>query len=378
MVEGPVKGAQSEGAVPEQIPIKRLHVPDVKNNAVPLGNGPLVHGLFANQTEELVGSHAGVKQAGVKVVPDADSCGKCSHLRFTPSFGCSFRAKDAPKFGAGRLGALRCSRQVLRLSIEMNTKPMNFPGNRIEFCDVAFHINDIPARIIVSGISLTIPQGETLVLLGRSGSGKTTLLKLINGMLMPSKGRVLVQDRATADWDPIRLRRGIGYVIQDAGLFPHFTVAENVALVPTLEEWDATRTAARVEEMLKLVGLDPREFSKRRPRELSGGQRQRVGVARALAADPSILLMDEPFGALDPVTRAELQREFSALARRLGKTIVFVTHDLREALLLASRIVLLEAGRMVASAAPQEFLHLDHPEVRAFTSSLSVSPGAFA
>jgi osmoprotectant transport system ATP-binding protein len=258
----------------------------------------------------------------------------------------------------------------------MNTKPMNFPGNRIEFCDVAFHINDIPARIIVSGISLTIPQGETLVLLGRSGSGKTTLLKLINGMLMPSKGRVLVQDRATADWDPIRLRRGIGYVIQDAGLFPHFTVAENVALVPTLEEWDATRTAARVEEMLKLVGLDPREFSKRRPRELSGGQRQRVGVARALAADPSILLMDEPFGALDPVTRAELQREFSALARRLGKTIVFVTHDLREALLLASRIVLLEAGRIVASAAPQEFLRLDHPEVRAFTSSLSIAPGA--
>jgi osmoprotectant transport system ATP-binding protein len=258
----------------------------------------------------------------------------------------------------------------------MNTKPTNFPGNRIEFCDAAFHINDIPARIIVSSISLTIPQGETLVLLGRSGSGKTTLLKLINGMLMPSHGEILVQDRATTDWDPIRLRRGIGYVIQDAGLFPHFTVAENVALVPTLEKWDAARTAARVEEMLKLVGLDPREFSKRRPRELSGGQRQRVGVARALAADPSILLMDEPFGALDPVTRAELQREFSALARRLGKTIVFVTHDLREALLLASRIVLLEAGRIVASAAPQEFLHLDHPEVRAFTSSLALTPGA--
>jgi osmoprotectant transport system ATP-binding protein len=168
----------------------------------------------------------------------------------------------------------------------------------------------------------------------------------------------------------------MGYVIQDAGLFPHFTVAENVALIPTLENWDASRTAARIHEMLQLVGLDPSEFAHRRPRELSGGQRQRVGVARALAADPPVLLMDEPFGALDPVTRAELQREFSALTRRLGKTIVFVTHDLREALLLASRIVLLETGRIVASATPQEFLRLDHPEVRAFTSSLAITPGA--
>jgi osmoprotectant transport system ATP-binding protein len=260
----------------------------------------------------------------------------------------------------------------------MNTKSASSPGNLIEFCDVSYHINDIPARMIVSSVSLTIFHGETVVLLGRSGSGKTTLLKLINGMLLPSKGKILVQDRTTTDWDPIRLRRGIGYVIQDAGLFPHFTVAENVALVPTLENWDAPRTAARVEEMLQLVGLDPREYAKRRPRELSGGQRQRVGVARALAADPPILLMDEPFGALDPVTRAEIQREFIALARRLGKTIVFVTHDLREALLLASRIVLLEVGRIVASATPQEFLRLDHPEVRAFTSSPSVSPGATA
>lgn len=259
----------------------------------------------------------------------------------------------------------------------MNTKTSDSTGNLIEFRDVAFHINDILARMIVSGISLTIPQGETLVLLGRSGSGKTTLLKLINGLLLPSKGEVLVQNRATSEWDPIRLRRGIGYVIQDAGLFPHFTVAENVALVPSLEKWDRCRIAVRVGELLTLVGLDPTEFGDRRPRELSGGQRQRVGVARALAADPPILLMDEPFGALDPVTRAELQREFSALARGLGKTIVFVTHDLREGLLLASRIVLLEAGRIVASASPQEFLRLDHPEVRAFTSSLSVSPGAF-
>jgi len=258
----------------------------------------------------------------------------------------------------------------------MNTKPPLSPIKTIEFRDVSFHINVIPSRVIVSGISLEILHGETIVLLGRSGSGKTTLLRLMNGMLFPSEGKVLVQGRSTAAWDPIGLRRGMGYVIQDAGLFPHFTVAENVALIPTLENWDASRTAARIQEMLQLVGLDPREFAHRRPRELSGGQRQRVGVARALAADPPILLMDEPFGALDPVTRAELQREFSTLAHRLGKTIVLVTHDLREALLLASRIVLLEAGRIIASATPQEFLRLDHPEVRAFASSLAIAPGA--
>ena len=299
-------------------------------------------------------------------------------MAFSPSLGCSFHAKDAPKFSAGRLGGLRWWLPDLLLSIEMNTIQALSAKNTIEFRDVSFHINDIPARPIVSGISLAVSQGETLVLLGRSGSGKTTLLRLINGMLMPSQGEILVRERSTRAWDLIRLRRGIGYVIQDAGLFPHFTVAENVALVPILEGWESTRTAARVEEMLRLVGLDPGEFANRRPRELSGGQRQRVGVARALAADPPILLMDEPFGALDPVTRAELQREFSALARRLGKTIVFVTHDLHEALLLATRIVLLQTGRIVASATPQEFLHLDHPEVRAFTASLAVTPGARA
>jgi osmoprotectant transport system ATP-binding protein len=260
----------------------------------------------------------------------------------------------------------------------MNTKPALSARKNIEFRDVSFHINDILNRLVLFSIMLEIPEGETLVLLGRSGSGKTTLLKLINGMLLPTKGEILVQGISTRDWDPIRLRRGIGYVIQDAGLFPHFTVAENVALVPTLENWDGSRTAARVRELLTLVGLDPSEFADRHPRQLSGGQRQRVGVARALAADPPILLMDEPFGALDPVTRAELQREFAALASRLGKTIVFVTHDLREALLLASRIVLLEKGRIVASASPQEFLRLDHPEVHAFAASLDMTPGAFA
>ncbi len=260
----------------------------------------------------------------------------------------------------------------------MNEKTEDFSGNLIEFRDVSFHINDISNRLIVLGISLEIPKGETLVLLGRSGSGKTTLLRLINALLLPSQGQVLVQGCSTADWDPVRLRRGIGYVIQEAGLFPHFTVAENVALVPSLEKWDRCRTAVRVGELLTLVGLDPSEFADRHPRELSGGQRQRVGVARALAADPAILLMDEPFGALDPVTRAELQREFRALAQRLQKTIVFVTHDVREALMLASRIVLLEAGRIVAVASPQEFLKLDHPEVRAFTGSLETHFGATA
>jgi osmoprotectant transport system ATP-binding protein len=225
-------------------------------------------------------------------------------------------------------------------------------------------------RILVSDVSLAIAPGETVVLLGRSGSGKTTLLRLINRMLAPTSGTVLVQGRATTAWNPFHLRRGIGYVIQEAGLFPHFTVAQNIALVPTLEHWDAPRIAARVAELLQLVGLAGEDFASRYPRQLSGGQRQRVGVARALAADPPILLMDEPFGALDPVTRAELQREFAALARRLGKTIVFVTHDLREALLLASRIVLLERGSIVALEAPQNFLQLPHPEVRAFASSL--------
>jgi osmoprotectant transport system ATP-binding protein len=263
----------------------------------------------------------------------------------------------------------------LTLSIEMNAKPAPSEKKTIEFCDVSFYINDIVARHLVSGITFSVSQGETLVLLGRSGSGKTTLLRLMNGLLLPSRGEVRIEERSTSDWDLIRLRRSIGYVIQDAGLFPHFTVEENVALVPVLERWDPARTTARVEEMLHLVGLDPSEFAHRRPHELSGGQRQRVGVARALAADPPILLMDEPFGALDPVTRAELQREFSALACGLGKTIVFVTHDLREALLLATRIILLQAGRMVASASPEEFLHLDHPEVRAFTASLTVAPG---
>jgi len=246
----------------------------------------------------------------------------------------------------------------------------------IRFENVTYRINGSVDHRIVNDITLKIARGEVVVVLGRSGSGKTTLLRLINRMLVPSRGQVVVHGKSTTDWDPIRLRRGVGYVIQDAGLFPHFTVAENIALVPSLEKWEAGKIAARVHELLTLVGLDSDEFGGRRPNELSGGQRQRVGVARALAADPAILLMDEPFGALDPVTRAELQREFSTLAHRVGKTIVFVTHDLREAILLGSRIILLENGRIVADASPQQFPHIDHPEVRAFTASLDPMAGA--
>ena len=262
-----------------------------------------------------------------------------------------------------------------RVSILMKTVPERV-NPTIQFRAVTYSVNGSVDHTIVNGVEFSVQYGQTLVLLGRSGSGKTTLLKLINRLAVPSTGQVLVHGRSTTEWDPIQLRRGIGYVIQEAGLFPHFTVAQNVALVPSLQKWDAARIAARVQELLTLVGLEPAEYSERRPHELSGGQRQRVGVARALAADPSILLMDEPFGALDPVTRAELQREFAALARRLGKTIVFVTHDLREALLLASRIILLEKGRIVADAAPQEFLRIDHPEVHAFAASLVPVPGA--
>jgi osmoprotectant transport system ATP-binding protein len=219
-------------------------------------------------------------------------------------------------------------------------------------------------------LTLDVARGETLVLLGRSGSGKTTTLKLLNALVLPTSGEVVVEGRATREWEPHRLRRRIGYVIQDIGLFPHFTVERNVALLPSLERWEPARVRARVAEMLNLVGLEPSLFLHRYPRELSGGQRQRVGIARALAADPDLLLMDEPFGALDPLTRAELQREFKALCRRLGKTIVFVTHDVREALLLGDRLALLGEGRLVFAGAPAELERAEHPEARAFAATL--------
>src|SRR5215471_10963997 len=241
------------------------------------------------------------------------------------------------------------------------------PEPAIQFRQVSYRFDG--GTELLDNLDLDVRSGETLILLGKSGSGKTTTLKLINHLLVPTRGEIRVQGKSTRQWDPIRLRRSIGYAIQEVGLFPHFTVERNIGVVPEIEAWPQPRIRQRVEELMQLVGLD-RQLAPRYPRELSGGQRQRVGVARALAADPPILLMDEPFGALDPVTRAQLQREFQALARQLGKTIVFVTHDLREALLLASRIVLLEAGHIVADASPAKFLKLGHPEARAFVSSL--------
>jgi len=225
-------------------------------------------------------------------------------------------------------------------------------------------------RALLSDINLTIGAGETLVLLGQSGSGKTTLLKLINRLLDPTDGEVRVEGRATTEWNPIRLRRRIGYVIQETGLFPHFTIARNVSVVPQLEGWPPERIQSRIAEMLRLVGLPPEEFATRKPHELSGGQRQRAGVARALAADPPVLLMDEPFGALDPITRIGLQGEFRSLASRLGKTIVFVTHDLREALRLGTRIAMLEEGRLVAVHRAEQFTHAPERQIQNFLAAV--------
>ena len=237
----------------------------------------------------------------------------------------------------------------------------------VAFRNVSYRIGE---RLILQDLTLEVQPGETLVLLGRSGSGKTTALKMVNGLIVPTGGEVLVEGRPTTAWDPIRLRRRIGYVIQEVGLFPHFTVAENVALVPRLEAWPPEKIRPRVDELLHQVGLDPAGFAGRYPRELSGGQRQRVGVARALAADPPIMLLDEPFGALDPITRREIQEEFRSLQRRLGKTMAFVTHDVGEAFLLASRIALLKDGRVVLLGRPADFLASRDPEVVAFVSCL--------
>jgi osmoprotectant transport system ATP-binding protein len=237
----------------------------------------------------------------------------------------------------------------------------------IEFDHVFYRLNGRP---LLENLSLSVSHGETLVLLGRSGSGKTTTLKLINGLLMPGEGEVRVNGRSTTQWDPIRLRRSIGYVIQDGGLFPHFTVERNIALVPRIEGWDPRRIQARVRELVSVVGLSM-ELASRYPSELSGGQRQRVGVARALAADPPILILDEAFSALDPITRSEMQKEFRALQERVRKAVIFVTHDLREALLLADRIALMEEGRLVVNLPVQEFSRSEHALVRAYREAFA-------
>jgi len=240
----------------------------------------------------------------------------------------------------------------------------------IEICDVSCSVG---GNDVLRGLTLQVERGEIMVLLGRSGSGKTTTLKLINRLVSPTSGEIRVHGVPTSQSDVIQLRRGIGYVIQDVGLFPHFTIEKNIGLVPRIEGWPAKRIGERVQELLKLVGLS-QDIGPRYPHQLSGGQRQRVGVARALAADPEILLMDEPFGALDPLTRDELQKEFLSLQRKLRKTVVFVTHDLREAMRLGSRIALMEAGKLVTVLTPGEFVQSEDPlasaYVRAFGDGL--------
>jgi osmoprotectant transport system ATP-binding protein len=233
----------------------------------------------------------------------------------------------------------------------------------VEFRDVAFlHPTGPP---VLDDFTLSIAAGDVVAVLGRSGAGKSTILRLVNRMLVPTRGSVLVDGRDTREWDAIRLRRRIGYVLQDGGLFPHLSVADNVAVVPRLEEWSASDVAGRVAELLDLVGLPPAQFASRWPDELSGGQRQRVGVARALAADPPVLLMDEPFGALDPITRAELQQETARLQQRLRKTVLLVTHDVDEALLLANRICIVDKGRLQACVDTAAFDSADDPLIAA-------------
>jgi osmoprotectant transport system ATP-binding protein len=224
----------------------------------------------------------------------------------------------------------------------------------IEFANVSFRHPNGP--LALDGFSIAIERGEALALVGRSGTGKTTVLKLINHLLPPQSGVVRVEGRATSDWDPIQLRRRIGYVLQEVGLFPHMTIGRNVAVVPRLEGWPEDRIRARVDELLNLVGLNPKTYADRYPRELSGGQRQRVGVARALAADPPVMLMDEPFGAIDPIARGRLQDEFKDILRRVRKTIVIVTHDLDEAIKMGHRIAIMKEGRLVQHDTPDAVL----------------------
>jgi len=225
-------------------------------------------------------------------------------------------------------------------------------------------------RIILDRASFEVEQGQTMVLLGRSGSGKTTALRLINRMLTPSAGAVYLAGRNVAELDPIALRRKTGYVIQELGLLPHWTVEQNVALVPRLLEWPLAKQRERARELLQQVGLAGDELAQRKPYQLSGGQRQRVAVARALAAEPDLLLFDEPFGALDPITRREMQQQLVDLSKRYQTTVVFVTHDVTEALTLASRIGVLGNGKLECVVSPGEFMRVDTPVASAFRNTL--------
>ena len=242
----------------------------------------------------------------------------------------------------------------------------------IEFEHVHYRL---PSGVaVLDDVSFTVEPGDVLVLVGRSGVGKTTILRLINHLLLPTTGEIRVEGRATTAWDPIALRRRTGYVLQEVGLFPHMTVGRNIAVVPHLEGWPEARIRARCVELLELVGLDPVSYEGRFPHELSGGQRQRVGVARALAADPPVLLMDEPFGALDPLTRSELHREFRRIQEQLRKTVVMVTHDMGEAFALATRLGVLDQGRLVALDTPDAIARAGDPRIRMFLEALPPIP----
>ena len=242
----------------------------------------------------------------------------------------------------------------------------------VEFREVSFwHARQTP---ILDRFTLAVEAGEVVALVGASGAGKTTVLKLVNRLLLPDAGDVRVQGRDTREWDPIRLRRSIGYVIQEVGLFPHLTVAGNIAVVPRLERWDERRVDARVGELLDLIGLASDTYAGRWPDELSGGQRQRVGVARALAADPPVLLMDEPFGALDPVTRRQLREEFRRIQSGLRKTVLLVTHDMAEAMALADRIGVLDAGRLIWCGPARAIPDCPDPRVRTLVDAVTLPP----
>ena len=239
--------------------------------------------------------------------------------------------------------------------------------------DIAVQFDGVSAsrggRAVLRDVSIAIGARETVALVGRSGSGKTTLLRLVNRLIEPDSGRVIVHGTPATAWDPIELRRKIGYVIQDAGLFPHMTVASNIALVPRLLRWPAEQIASRVDELLTMVGLEPEEFRLRWPDQLSGGQRQRVGLARALAADPSLLLMDEPFGAIDAITKSELHAEFKRLQAMLHRAVVLVTHDISEAFALADRVAVLHDGQIVACDVPAAVRASTDPRVAALVAS---------
>ncbi len=241
-------------------------------------------------------------------------------------------------------------------------------ANIVEFNSVSFEID---GSKILDSLDLAVSTGEILILLGESGCGKTTTLKLINRLIEPTSGTILIEQKSSSEWDKIALRRHIGYVLQEGGLFPHVTIEQNIGIPLAIRDSNS-KIRERVREMLDLVGLDPAKFAARFPHELSGGQRQRVGVARALASDPKLLLLDEPFGALDAITRTILQKEFAKLVRDLGKTVIFVTHDLHEALHLGTRIALMEKGRIVLVETPESFKLSHIPLVRAYLDTISM------